>query len=101
MRWDRIGRTALLVVLAVVAGLYVQHAIAYLVTRSNANVQRAIVHRLARENVALRAQARSLQQPQTIERYARALGMVKAGERPYVILGLPSSASSMRRRGHP
>ncbi len=101
MRWDRIGRTALLIVLVVVAGLYIQHAVAYFTTRSTADAQQSIVHQLARQNVALRAQARSLQQPQTIERYARSLGMVKAGERPYVILGLPSSASSMRHRGHP
>jgi cell division protein FtsB len=101
IRWDRIGRTALLIVLVVVAGLYVQHAVEYFTTRSTADAQQAIVHQLARQNVALRAQARSLQEPQTIERYARSLGMVKAGERPYVILGLPSSASAMRRRGHP
>ncbi len=101
IRWDRIGRTALLIVLVVVAGLYVQHAVEYFTTRSTAEAQQAIVHQLARQNVALRAQAHSLQEPQTIERYARSLGMVKAGERPYVILGLPSSASAMRRRGHP
>ena len=85
--------------LVVVAGLYIQHTIEYFVTRSNAEAQRAIVHRLARENASLRAQRRALQQPETIQRYARALGMVKAGERPYVILGLPSAASLARRHG--
>ena len=97
VRWDRIGRTALLIVLVVVAGLYLQHTVEYFVARSNANTQHAIVHRLAHENASLRAQVRALQQPATIQAYARTLGMVKAGERPYVILGLPSSASSLAR----
>src|SRR5437763_14736995 len=95
VRWDRVGRTALLIVLVVVAGLYVQHAVEYFVTRSNADAQRAIAQRLARQNASLRAQRGALQRPDTIERYARALGMVKTGERPYVILGLPSSATSL------
>src|SRR5690349_10015730 len=95
VRWDRIGRTALLIVLVVVAGLYIQHTVEYFVTRSNADAQRAIAHRLVRQNVVLRAQRRALQQPDTIQRYARKLGMVKPGERPYVILGMPSSAASL------
>lgn len=99
MRWDRIGRTALLIVLVVVAGLYAQHTIDYFVTRSNAVAQRAIVRELARQNASLRAQQRALQQSSTIRRYARSLGMVQAGERPYVILGLPRGAAT-RRRNH-
>jgi cell division protein FtsB len=89
VRWDRIGRTALLIVLAVVAGLYVQHIVEFFVTRANAGTQHALVRRLVRENASLRAQSAALQQPATIKRYARALGMVRSGERPYVVLGLP------------
>jgi cell division protein FtsB len=84
-------------VLVVVAGLYLQHTVEYFAARSTADAQHAIVRRLARQNASLRAQQRALQQPDTIERYARALGMVKSGERPYVILGLPSSAASLAR----
>lgn len=80
-----------------VAGLYVQHAVEYFSTRSNADAQQAIVHQLARQNASLRAQQNALQQPDTIEHYARTLGMVKSGERPYVILGLQSSAASLAR----
>ena len=97
VRWDRIGRIALLIVLVVAAGLYLQHTVEYFVAHSTADAQRAIVYKLARRNAALRAQQRALQQPETIERYARALGMVKSGERPYVILGLPSSAATLAR----
>jgi cell division protein FtsB len=77
-----------LVVLVVVAGLYVQHIVEFFVTRANAATQHALVRRLASENAALRAQKASLQQPATIKRVARALGMVQSGERPYVVLGL-------------
>jgi cell division protein FtsB len=88
VRWDRIGRTSLLIVLAVVAGLYIQHAVEYLTTRSQANQEHTIVKRLARENAALRGQQQSLGDPVTIKRDARALGMIEAGERPYVVVGL-------------
>jgi cell division protein FtsB len=90
VRWDRVGRVGLLVVLAVVAGLYVQHALAYLSVRAQARQQQAIVRDLQRQNAALTAQQRSLKNPATVQREARALGMVRMGEHPYVITGLPN-----------
>ena len=90
VRWDRVGRVALLIVLCVVAGLYVQQALAYLSVRSQANHQRAIVQQLSRANASLRAQQRSLNNPATIMRDARALGMVRPGEHPYEVTGLPN-----------
>jgi cell division protein FtsL len=86
VRWDRVGRVALLVVLVVVAGLYVQDAMSYLATRSQADQQRAIVRQLARQNAALAREQQSLQDPATIKRIARGLGMVLPGERPYVVM---------------
>jgi cell division protein FtsB len=90
VRWDRVGRIGLLIVLAVVVGLYVQHALAYFSTRSEADQQQSIVRNLTRQNAQLEAQQRSLTQPATIQRDARALGMVRLGEHPYVITGLSS-----------
>lgn len=90
VRWDRVGRVGLLVVLCVVAGLYVQQALAYLSVRAQASHQRAIVQQLQRSNDSLRAQQRSLNNPVTILRDARALGMVRVGEHPYEVTGLPS-----------
>ena len=75
--------------LGVVAGLYVQQALAYLAVRSQANHQRAIVQQLSRSNASLRAQQRSLNATATILREARALGMVGVGEHPYEVTGLP------------
>ncbi len=89
MRWERVGRIALLVVFAIVVGLYVQHTLSYLSTRAQADQQQAVVGSLTRRNAQLRAEQRSLNNPATIIRDARSLGMVRPGERPYVIIGSP------------
>jgi cell division protein FtsB len=78
------------VVLAVVAGVYVQDALSYFSASAQAGRQQAIVNRLSRENAQLVRRQKSLEDSATIVRDARALGMVKPGERPYVITGLPS-----------
>jgi cell division protein FtsB len=90
VRWDRLGRIALLVVLIVVAGLYVRQGLSLLSTHSQATHQLAIVQRLQRENAKLVRQRNALNDPATIERDARALGMVRPGEHPYVVTGLPN-----------
>lgn len=82
---------ALLVVLAVVVGLYVQRTLTYLSVRSAADQQLAIMHRLARENAKLIQQQNALNNPAKIEQDARALGMVQPGERPYAVTGLPGN----------
>jgi cell division protein FtsB len=89
VRWDRIGRVGLLIVLCVVAGVYVQQALAYLTVRNQADSQRAIVRQLTHANASLRAQQQSLNEPATIVHDARALGMVRVGEHPYEVTGLP------------
>jgi cell division protein FtsB len=90
VRWDRVGRVALLVVLAIVAGLYVQHAMAYLSVRSQLQSQNLTVRRLTNANAALERQQRQLNDPASIVLLARRLGMVRPGERSYVISGLPN-----------
>jgi cell division protein FtsB len=87
IRWDRAGRIGLLIVLSIVIGLYVQHTLSYVATRSQASSQAAIVNQLVRQNAALVRQRRSLSQPATIVSEARSLGMVRPDERPYVITG--------------
>ncbi len=90
VRWDRLGRVALLVVFTAVAALYLKQGLSLLSTHSQAQQQRAIVQRLSRQNAQLMREQQELNDPATIERDARALGMVHAGERPYVITGLPA-----------
>ena len=90
VRWERVGRVGLLVVLAVVVGLYVEHTLSYFATRSQADQQQAIVTRLTHQNAQLSRQVKSLNDPSTIVSQARALGMVRPDERPYVITGQPA-----------
>jgi len=85
-----VGRVGLLVVLAIVVGLYVQHALSYLSLRAQAEQQLSIVHDLVHDNAQLERQQSSLRNPATIMYDARALGMVWPGERPYVVMGLPN-----------
>jgi cell division protein FtsB len=89
VRWDRVGRIALLLTLGGVLLLYVGPARSYVSTWREARDHRATVARLERDNRALRAEHRSLQDPRTLERRARALGMVRPDERSYVVMGLP------------
>jgi cell division protein FtsB len=86
-----VGRVLLVIVLAVVAGLYVQQGLAYLSARSQANQQKAAVLQLRHQNARLSRQQKSLNDTATIMRYARQLGMVQPGERPYVVTGLPGN----------
>ena len=89
VRWDRVGRVALLLLLAGVVALYVQPARSYVSTWRDSNAKQAELERLEREHDALARHARELRSPRTIETEARRLGMVRPGERPYVVSGLP------------
>ena len=87
IRWDRVGRTALLVVLVAVFALYLQQGLSLLSVRSQSQAQQAEVTRLQHENASLSAQQAALQDPASIQQDARALGMIRQGERPYVVTG--------------
>jgi cell division protein FtsB len=89
IRWDRVSRVGLLVVLVGIVALYIGPAHSYVSTLREAKVKRAEVHRLQRENAHLRARRDALRDPKALEREARRLGMVKPGERAYVVKGLP------------
>jgi cell division protein FtsB len=89
VRWDRVGRVGLLVTLGIVVCLYIQPALSIFTTWRAEHRQAATVHQLLRSNAALERQVRALNQPATIAADARTLGMVRSGEKPYVVLGLP------------
>ena len=89
IRWDRVGRWALLLVLLGVLYLYIGPARAWISAYGEAATKRQEVAALKARNVALRAEHKRLRSPDAIEREARRLGMVRAGERAYVIENLP------------
>ena len=87
VRWERVGRYGLLFVLVIVVGLYVEHTLSYVSTRTQSDQQNAIVNRLTHQNRSLAQQLKSLNDPVTIVRDARALGMVRPGEQSYAMTG--------------
>jgi cell division protein FtsB len=88
IRWDRLGRRALIGVFALVLYLYIGPAARWVSTYRQAKEKRAEVAALQAENRSLRAKRRALKAPGSLERQARSLGMVKAGEKLYVVHGL-------------
>ncbi|MBA3261133.1 MAG: septum formation initiator family protein [Thermoleophilaceae bacterium] len=89
IRWDRVGRLALLGTLVVILLLYLSPAKHWLQQSSTAGAQRKELQELARENGQLKRRVHDLRDPGALEREARRLGMVRQGERAYVIEGLP------------
>jgi cell division protein FtsB len=97
IRWDRLGRWALLGVFALVLYLYVGPAVSWVKTYREAGRQREQVAQLRAENQRLRERKQALEAPGALEREARKLGMVKAGERAYVVEGLPGQKAAAPR----
>jgi cell division protein FtsB len=91
IRWDRISRYALLAVFAGLLFLYVNPARSYVDTVRESHHRQAQVRALERDNQALTARRKALGRPDVIEAEARRLGMVRPGERAYVVRGLPHS----------
>ncbi len=89
IRWDRVGRIALLATLFVIMLLYLSPAKRWFEQSATAGRQHEELRDLQAENRELRQRVRELDSPGALEREARRLGMVKQGERAYVIENLP------------
>jgi cell division protein FtsB len=89
IRWDRVGRAALLLVLVVIVLLYISPVRHWLAQSETADHQRSELSELEQERDELEARIAALRGQDAIEREARRLGMVRAGERAIVIEGLP------------
>ena len=83
------GRWALIGVFALVLYLYIGPAVSWVKTYREAGRQRAAVAELRAENAKLRERKRTLTEKGALEREARKLGMVKAGEKSYIVEGIP------------
>jgi hypothetical protein len=90
VRWDRVGRLALLFVLAALIYLYVSAGVRMLGTWQQSRHDRAAVNALEREHVRLVRQRQGLTGQPALEAEARQLGLMHAGEQPYVVSGLPN-----------
>jgi cell division protein FtsB len=91
VRWDRLGRVALLFVLAALLYLYLSAGVHTLSKWAQERRDGAAVAALQREHARLARQHEALGRQATLESEARQLGMIKPGEQPYLASGLPAN----------
>jgi cell division protein FtsB len=85
IRWDRLGRLALLAMLVAIVLLYVSPVKHWMQQSRTQAHQQEELNGLQHENAALKSRLKSLRAPGAIDREARRLGMVKQGERSFVL----------------
>ena len=88
IRWDRVGKLAVGSLLGFVLLLYVHPLLSIWSTRGDAEHRRADVVRLSAEQRRLHDRIAALRGDKALEQEARRLGMVRRGERAYVITNL-------------
>jgi cell division protein FtsB len=88
VRWDRIGRMALVLVLFGVMVSYLNPLVNLFEAWQGSKASSERLQELKQENSQLTQQLHDASSPATLEREARRLGMVKVGERAYVVHGL-------------
>jgi cell division protein FtsB len=91
VRWDRLGRIAMLCVMVAILYLYSSAGIRLLSSWSESRRDSAQVRVLERQNRALQQQHAVLVSPGTVQAEARRLGMIHAGEQAYMVSGLPAN----------
>ncbi|MGN6815065.1 MAG: hypothetical protein ACTHK3_03135 [Solirubrobacterales bacterium] len=87
IKWDRVGRIALTVVLFAVLYSYLNPAIDFVKTYTATTAAKAKLHELQHENRRLHNRIQSAGDPLVVNQEARAQGMVAEGEAPIVIRG--------------
>ena len=88
IQWDQLGRYALLTVLCAILLAYISPISHWLRQSQTAKHEEAQLAELQGENIQLKERIADLKRPLALEREARKLGMIKEGERAYVISNL-------------
>jgi cell division protein FtsB len=81
---------ALLGVLLAIVGLYIGPSLSYFSAWRESNHRHHEVTHLKAEQHRLKARQAELRNPRVLEQEARRWGMIRPGERPYVIGNLPT-----------
>jgi len=87
IKWDRVGRVALTVVLVAVLYSYLGPSINFVKTYTGTTAAKAKLHTLLKEDRRLHNRIQSADDPLVVDHEARAQGMVAEGETPVVIRG--------------
>ena len=88
VNWDRLGRIALTLVLAVILLSYFNPLASFVHTYRSSTAAKANLHALLLENKRLHTLVQSSDDPAVLEKAARRQGLVLPGERAYVVHGL-------------
>ncbi len=91
VRWDRLGRIAMLFVLLALVFLYLSTGLRMLSTWRQSHRTSSKVASMEREHRRLVEQHNRLSSQSTLEKEARQLGMMRPGEQPYVVSNLPEN----------
>jgi hypothetical protein len=89
--WDRLARTAMLVVMVAIAYLYLSAGLRLFSAWGQSKRDAAQVRVLEGQNRRLQRQHAALTSPGSVLTQARGLGMVRSGEQSYVVSGLPDN----------
>ena len=89
IRWDRLVRVFLLGVLAAILAMYASPVSRWITQSRTAEADKAELRELEARNTDLKRRLAELKKPQALELRARRLGMVRQGERAFVIENLP------------
>jgi hypothetical protein len=87
IKWDRVGRVALTLVLFAVLYSYLGPSVDFFKTYTGTTAAKAELHELLKENRRLHDRIQSADDPLVVDHEARAQGMVAEGETPVVIRG--------------
>ena len=87
IKWDRVGRIALTVVLFAVLYSYLNPAIDFVKTYTGTTAAKTKLHELQHENRRLHNRIQSSEDPLVVQREARVQGMIAEGETPTVVRG--------------
>jgi cell division protein FtsB len=89
VNWDRLGRVALVIVLFAILASYLNPLVNFVHAWRDSKTSKQTLTGLARENAELRARSAEDSSDAVMVREARKLGMVRPGERAYVVHKLP------------
>jgi hypothetical protein len=88
INWERAGRIALTLVLAAVLFSYLNPLVNFVQTYRDTTAAKAELRSLQAENRRLHNRVQSSGNPRVLEQEARRQGMIRVGERAYVVRGL-------------
>ncbi len=91
VRWDRVGRIAMLCVMMAIAYLYMGAGLRLFSAWGESKHDTAQMSVLEAQNRALRHQHAMLASPSAVQADARRIGMIHPGEQAYIVSGLPSN----------